>query len=119
MKWAQIPFSVVDQPANRALATRVARESMVLLKNQGNVLPLKKTLKTIAVIGPNSDQTQMLLGNYNGIPKDPITPLRGIRDAAAEHERAVRARLRSRRGFPGARPSAAERAADAGRQARA
>ena len=80
VKWAQIPFSVVDQPANRALATRVARESMVLLKNQGNILPLKKTLKTIAVIGPNSDQTQMLLGNYNGIPKDPITPLRGIRE---------------------------------------
>lgn len=80
VKWAQIPFSVVDQPANRALATRVARESMVLLKNQNNVLPLKKTLKTIAVIGPNADQTQMLLGNYNGIPKDPITPLRGIRE---------------------------------------
>jgi beta-glucosidase len=80
VKWARIPYSVVDQPANRALATRVARESMVLLKNRGNILPLKKTLKTIAVIGPNSDQTQMLLGNYNGIPKDPITPLRGIRE---------------------------------------
>lgn len=81
VKWARILFKVVDQPANRELAKKVARESMVLLKNQGNILPLKKTLKTIAVIGPNSDQTQMLLGNYNGIPRDPITPLRGIREA--------------------------------------
>ena len=54
---------------------------MVLLKNAGGVLPLSKKLKTIAVIGPNANQWQMLLGNYNGLPKDPITPLRGIREA--------------------------------------
>lgn len=81
VKWAQLPISVLDQPANRAMALTSARESMVLLKNSGNVLPLSKKLKTLAVIGPNADQWQMLLGNYNGLPKDPITPLRGIREA--------------------------------------
>src|SRR6202000_3181170 len=58
VKWAQIPFSVLDQPANRALALRAARESMVLLKNTGGVLPLSTKLKTLAVIGPNADQWQ-------------------------------------------------------------
>jgi len=83
VKWAQIPFSVLDAPAHRDLARQVARESMVLLKNEGNALPLRKNLGTIAVIGPNADQWRMLLGNYNGIPKAPVTPLRGIRDAVA------------------------------------
>ncbi|HKH94008.1 MAG TPA: glycoside hydrolase family 3 C-terminal domain-containing protein [Gemmatimonadaceae bacterium] len=83
VRWAQIPFSVLDQPAHRELARQVARESIVLLKNDRNTLPLRKNLGTIAVIGPNADQWRMLLGNYNGIPKAPVTPLRGIRDALA------------------------------------
>jgi beta-glucosidase len=81
VRWAQIPFSVLDQPAHRELARQVARESIVLLKNDHNTLPLRKDLRTIAVIGPNANQWRMLLGNYNGIPKDPVTPLRGISDA--------------------------------------
>ena len=92
VKWARIPFKVVDQPANRELAGRVARESIVLLKNEGGVLPLKKTLGTIAVIGPNSDQSRMLLGNYNGEPADAITPLRGIREAVGKSTRVLYAR---------------------------
>ncbi|HEV8498279.1 MAG TPA: glycoside hydrolase family 3 C-terminal domain-containing protein [Gemmatimonadaceae bacterium] len=92
VRWAQIPISILDQPANRALALRTARESMVLLKNQGGVLPLKKTLGTIAVIGPNADQWRMLLGNYNGIPADPITPLRGIREGVSKGTRVLYAR---------------------------
>jgi beta-glucosidase len=79
--WAQIPISVLDQPAHRALARQVARESIVLLKNTGSVLPLRRDLGTIAVIGPNADDRQMLLGNYEGAPADSITPLRGIREA--------------------------------------
>jgi beta-glucosidase len=82
VKWAQTPFSTLDQPANRALARQVARESIVLLKNAGETLPLKKTIGSIAVIGPNADQPNVLLGNYNGEPSDLITPLRGIREAA-------------------------------------
>ena len=83
VKWAQIPMSDVDSPEHRALARRVADESIVLLRNAGNVLPLRKDLKTIAVIGPDANQKRMLLGNYNGEPADPVTPLRGIREAVS------------------------------------
>lgn len=78
VKWARIPYSNVDMPSHRAMALDMARKSMVLLKNADHILPLKKDLKNIAVIGPNADQWLMLLGNYNGVPADPITPLRGI-----------------------------------------
>jgi beta-glucosidase len=81
VRWAQIPFSILDQQSHRELARQVARESIVLLKNDRHTLPLRKDLRTIAVIGPNANQWRMLLGNYNGIPKEPITPLRGISDA--------------------------------------
>ncbi len=89
VRWAQIPISVLDQPSHRALALQVARESMVLLKNARNLLPLRRDLGTIAVIGPNADQWRMLLGNYNGIPADPVTPLRGIREAVAPRTRVL------------------------------
>ena len=88
VKYAQIPYSVVDNVAHKKLAREVARKSMVLLKNDG-VLPLSKNLKTIAVIGPNSDQWLMLLGNYNGVPSDTITPLRGIREAVSPKTRVL------------------------------
>jgi beta-glucosidase len=80
VKWTKLPYNVVDSKENHELALEATRKSMVLLKNQNNLLPLKKDIKTIAVIGPNADQPSMLLGNYNGIPSDPITPLRGIRE---------------------------------------
>ena len=51
----------------------------MLLKNQGGLLPLKKTIKTLAVIGPNADSVETLLGNYNGDPSAPVTPLAGLR----------------------------------------
>jgi len=94
VRWARIPFSVLDQPAHRALARQVTRESIVLLKNAGAppLLPLRKNLRTIAVIGPNADQAEMLLGNYNGTPTDPITPLRGIREAVGSGMRVLYAR---------------------------
>jgi beta-glucosidase len=76
--YAQIPYAVVDSPRNRALALEAARKSIVLLKNEKNILPLSKSLKTIAVVGPNADDVEVLLGNYNGNPLNPVTPLRGI-----------------------------------------
>ncbi|MGH7627760.1 MAG: glycoside hydrolase family 3 protein, partial [Gemmatimonadaceae bacterium] len=81
VRWAQIPFSVLDDSAHRALARQAARESVVLLRNEHHTLPLSKSLRTIAVIGPDADAPRMLLGNYNGEPADPITPLRGVREA--------------------------------------
>src|SRR5215204_2628648 len=79
VKYARIPFSENDSPAHRRLALEAARESVVLLKNEKNTLPLRKDLKSIAVIGPNADDVQVLLGNYNGQPSRATTPLEGIR----------------------------------------
>jgi beta-glucosidase len=80
VKYTKIPYSVVDSKEHHLLALEAAHKSIVLLKNENNLLPLKKSIKTIGVIGPNADQWMMLLGNYNGLPSDPITPLRGIRE---------------------------------------
>jgi beta-glucosidase len=91
VRWAKIPYSVLDQPANRTLALRAARESIVLLKNANGALPLRKDLGAVAVIGPNADEPRMLLGNYNGEPADPITPLRGIREAVSRKTRVLHA----------------------------
>jgi beta-glucosidase len=52
-------------------------------------LPLKKDVGTIAVIGPNADEYLMLLGNYNGTPSDPVTPLRGIQEKVSIHSRVL------------------------------
>lgn len=76
--YAQIPFFVNCSDYNNGLSREAARESIVLLKNQNNILPLDKDTRTIAVIGPNADNFESLIGNYNGIPKDPVTILRGI-----------------------------------------
>jgi len=81
--WSSIPMNVIDSTKHQALALEAARKSMVLLKNEGGVLPLDRTLGKIAVIGPNANDVGVLLGNYNGIPSDPITPLRGIREAVS------------------------------------
>jgi beta-glucosidase len=79
VSYARIPASANGAPAHRALALQAARESIVLLKNDGGALPLKKNLKTIAVIGPNADSLDVLVGNYNGIPARYVTPLAGIK----------------------------------------
>src|SRR5215831_1831443 len=80
VRYAQIPFSENDSASHRELALRAARESMVLLKNEKQTLPLRKDLKTIAVIGPNADALEVLLGNYSGQPSKYVTPLAGIRN---------------------------------------
>ena len=83
--WAQTPYSVNQAPEHDALARRAAQESIVLLKNDG-VLPLSKDIRRLAVIGPTADDTMSLLGNYYGTPADPVTVLRGIREALPEAE---------------------------------
>ncbi len=82
--YSKIPMSVVDCPEHRELALKAALESIVLLKNEGNILPLSEEIKSVAVIGPNADNAEMLLGNYNGIPSHTITPLEGIRLRAGD-----------------------------------
>jgi len=82
--YAKIPYSVVDCKKNKELSLEAARKSIVLLKNENNILPLRKDLSTIAVIGPNADDVEVLLGNYNGTPSHPLTPLEGIRQKVAK-----------------------------------
>jgi beta-glucosidase len=90
--YASIPYSVNDSEAHRALALETARKSMVLLKNAGSLLPLDRNLGTLAVIGPNADEVEVLLGNYNGFPSDPKTPLRGIREKVSSGTRVLYAK---------------------------
>jgi beta-glucosidase len=72
----------VDSAAHREAALRAARESMVLLKNDANTLPLGDGVRRIAVIGPNANDVEVLLGNYNGTPAAPVTVLQGIEAGA-------------------------------------
>lgn len=78
--YAQIPYSVNNNSAHNWLARKASQESMVLLKNKNNVLPLSKDIKKIAVIGPNANDIQSLWGNYSGNPSNPITVLQGIKN---------------------------------------
>jgi len=77
--WSKLSLADNDTPAHRQLALEAARKSMVLLKNERNLLPLKSSIKSIAVVGPNADSLPVLLGNYNGTPSAYTTILDGIR----------------------------------------
>lgn len=77
--WANIPMSIVNNDEHRKLALNMALESMTLLQNKNAVLPIKKSTKKIAVIGPNADNEPMLWGNYNGTPVRTISILNGIK----------------------------------------
>ncbi|AIF48111.1 glycoside hydrolase family 3 [Dyella japonica A8] len=82
---ASAPRLPDDPVADRALALRAAGESMVLLKNRANTLPLKADTR-IAVIGPNADALSVLEANYHGTARDPVTPLQGMqRQFGAKH----------------------------------
>jgi beta-glucosidase len=76
--YSKIDEKLLDSAAHRALARKIANESMVLLKNDG-VLPLRNSGIKIAVVGPLADQIRVLLGNYNGIPSHTVSVLEGLR----------------------------------------
>jgi beta-glucosidase len=87
--YAQIPVTECDTPKHAALALRAARESVVLLKNDG-LLPLNRSrLRRMVVIGTNAQALPVLLGNYNGTPSHPITILEGIRKLAGTNVEVV------------------------------
>jgi beta-glucosidase len=83
--WTKLSPSIINNDEHRKLALDMARETMTLLQNKNNILPLKKTVKKIAVIGPNADNEEVLWGNYNGTPKRTITILDGIKTKVAEN----------------------------------
>jgi beta-glucosidase len=78
--YAQIPFSVNTSKENAAIALEAAQKSIILLKNEQGILPLSKQIKKIAVIGPNADNWEALIGNYNGIARDPVTVYEGLKN---------------------------------------
>ena len=77
--WSKIPISVVNCDEHKKLALDMAHESMTLLQNNKNILPLSRSGKKIAVIGPNADEKRVLWGNYNGTPFNTVTILDGIK----------------------------------------
>jgi beta-glucosidase len=79
VKYAQTPTSVLESDAHKAHALKMAQQSIVLLKNNNNILPIKKSIKKIVVVGPNADNRVAVLGNYNGIPSQIVTVLDGIK----------------------------------------
>ncbi len=82
VEWSKIPYSVVDSKEHRALALKMAQESMVLLKNNG-LLPLSNT-KKVVVMGPNANDSVMQWGNYNGTPSRTVTLLEAVKATGAD-----------------------------------
>lgn len=79
VKYSQIGKEALEAPAHTAQALKMASQSIVLLKNANHILPLSKSLKKIAVLGPNADNALSVLGNYNGTPSHVVTALEGIK----------------------------------------
>ena len=76
--YSTIPSDVIDSDEHKKLAHQIAKESIVLLRNENNNLPLEKSIKSVAVIGPNANFCRF--GTYSGKPSISITPLDGIKN---------------------------------------
>ena len=79
VEWSKIPYSAMSTKESAKIALDMARQTIVLLQNNGNILPLKKNAEKIAVIGPNAHNEPMMWGNYNGTPNHTVTILDGIK----------------------------------------
>jgi len=89
VKYANTPITVLENADHKAHALKMARESMVLLRNESSTLPLSKGLKKIVVLGPNADNAIAVLGNYNGTPSKVTTVLEGIKDKVGKNTEVV------------------------------
>ncbi|MCX4297357.1 MAG: glycoside hydrolase family 3 C-terminal domain-containing protein [Lachnospiraceae bacterium] len=88
--YENIPYTVVDSPNMRKLNQQVAERCVVLLKNDKQILPLKKEkIRTIGVIGPNADNRRALVGNYEGTASRYVTILEGIQDYVGDDVRVL------------------------------
>ena len=89
-KFNDIPYSVVDSKPMRELNRKAAEKCVVLLKNEGNLLPLDKSkIKTVGVIGPNANSRAALVGNYEGTASRYVTVLEGLQDYLGEDIRVM------------------------------
>ena len=79
VEWSKIPYSAMSSKEHRQIALDMARQTIVLLQNKNDVLPLQKNKERIAVIGPNADDAPLMWGNYNGMPNSTVTILDGIK----------------------------------------
>ncbi|WP_291534433.1 xylan 1,4-beta-xylosidase [Bacteroides sp.] len=89
VSWTKIPFSVVASAVHDSLALNMARESMTLLMNKDNFLPLKRGGLTVAVMGPNANDSVMQWGNYNGMPPHTVTILDGVRNLLGADDKLI------------------------------
>ncbi len=86
--YENIPYEANDSKEHRALSYKAAAESIVLLQNKNNLLPLdKKSIKSIAIVGPNADSRSALIGNYHGTSSQYVTVLDGIRNRVGDDVR--------------------------------
>lgn len=89
VSWSKIPYAVVASAAHDSLSLDMARKSMTLLMNKNHTLPLKRGGLTVAVMGPNANDSVMQWGNYNGTPARTITILDGIRSALSADDKLI------------------------------
>ena len=79
VEWSKIPYSAMSTKESAKISLDMARQTIVLLQNKDNILPLKKNAEKIVVIGPNAHNEPMMWGNYNGTPNHTVTILDGIK----------------------------------------
>lgn len=89
VSWSNIPYSIVGSEEHNLIALDAARKSMTLLMNKNDILPLKRDGLTVAVVGPNANDSVMQWGNYNGTPKRTTTILEGIRQSLGENDKLI------------------------------
>ena len=77
--WASLPDEIVEGEEHRALSLKMAQESIVLLQNRDDVLPLDPKAR-IALVGPNANDREMLWGNYNPVPEHSVTLLDALKE---------------------------------------
>ena len=101
VEWSKIPYSAMSTRASANLSLDMARQTIVLLQNKNNILPLQKGKEKIAVIGPNADNSPMMWGNYNGMPNHTITILEGICEKLKARKKTLNSKHSTLNYFPG------------------